>query len=51
MRTYEDRNLLLVADATLRAALARPASVGAHHRDDPAPDAPTMAHPSILETA
>ncbi|WP_315638466.1 MULTISPECIES: L-aspartate oxidase [Microbacterium] len=51
VRTHEDRNLLLVADATLRAALARPVSVGAHHRDDPAPDAPTMARPSILETA
>lgn len=48
---HEDRNLLRVAEATIRAALARPVSVGAHHRDDPAPAAPTPAHAPILETA
>ncbi|MBP3977881.1 L-aspartate oxidase [Microbacterium sp. BLY] len=51
VRTHEDRNLLLLADATLRAALARTVSVGAHHRDDPAPVPPIPAHPPILETA
>ncbi|WP_101846685.1 L-aspartate oxidase [Zhihengliuella sp. ISTPL4] len=51
VRTHEDRNLLLVAEATIRAAVARPVSVGAHHRDDFALAAPTPARPPILETA
>lgn len=51
VRTYEDRNLLRVADAAIRAALARPVSVGAHHRDDRSPAAPTAAPTPILETA
>ena len=51
VRSHEDRNLLRVAEAAIRAALARPVSVGAHHRDDHAPAAPTAAHAPILETA
>ncbi|MFJ6531968.1 L-aspartate oxidase [Microbacterium sp. NPDC091662] len=50
---HEDTNLLLLAEATTIAALARTASVGAHHRvETDAPDAPaTSRHPSsILET-
>jgi len=40
----EDRNLLDLARCVVEAALARPGSVGAHHRLDAADD-PTAAHP------
>ncbi len=51
VRAHEDRNLLLLADATIRAASARPVSVGAHHRDDPSSSASHAAPVPILETA
>ncbi|WP_244632488.1 hypothetical protein [Microbacterium sp. Se63.02b] len=50
---HEDANLLLLARATASAALARTASVGAHHRVDAAAEtdlASTGTLPSILET-
>lgn len=50
---HEDANLLLLAEATASAALARTTSVGAHHRVDahiPEPGARSHAPSSILET-
>jgi L-aspartate oxidase len=47
---HEDANLLLLAEATAAAALARPESVGAHHRSDPVVASAPSAHPPILET-
>ncbi|MGI0520623.1 L-aspartate oxidase, partial [Microbacterium maritypicum] len=50
---HEDANLLLLAEATASAALARTVSVGAHHRVDapiPEPGARSHAPSSILET-
>lgn len=38
VREHEDANLLLVARTLTRAALARPRSLGSHHRSDDAPD-------------
>ncbi|MFF1538431.1 L-aspartate oxidase [Microbacterium sp. NPDC058269] len=49
---HEDANLLLLAEATAAAALARTASVGAHHRVDALPPetpAPSHTPSSILE--
>lgn len=53
MSAREDANLLLLAQATAAAALARTVSVGAHHRVDaarPAADASSRLPSSILET-
>ncbi|WP_292767854.1 L-aspartate oxidase [Microbacterium sp. UBA3486] len=53
MSAHEDANLLLLAQATAAAALARTVSVGAHHRVDaarPAADASSRLPSSILET-
>jgi len=50
---HEDANLLLLAEATVEAALARTASVGAHHRVDASVVADSSRVPdrsSILET-
>ncbi|WP_337006311.1 MULTISPECIES: L-aspartate oxidase [unclassified Microbacterium] len=48
-RAQEDANLLVLAEATARAALRRTISVGAHHRVDAEADA-TPTRTSILET-
>ncbi|WP_084148412.1 L-aspartate oxidase [Brachybacterium phenoliresistens] len=44
LAALEDRNLLHLARCVVEAALARPGSVGAHHRRDAADD-PVPAHP------
>ncbi|MBS0023576.1 L-aspartate oxidase [Microbacterium paraoxydans] len=49
-RDLEDAHLLRVAEATATAALARRASVGAHHRADAEPATTATTRPSILET-
>jgi L-aspartate oxidase len=46
---FEDENLLHLADATIRAALARRESVGAHYRsDDPSVSSHTSAPTAAL---